>query len=298
MARNFLVGVAVALTLAALVQTAPNKHAPAIEMTLTMDDSEIQTHLDRPVRVWAHPNAFYTPGEDGSRGTGFFIDMLDQLTKITRIQFTVEPHPELAFARKNNDGTWEGTLVGALMQDQCDLIGPNIIVNSDAEKVIDYTTPFAPYKLMVVYNKAFGLPFVQPIPQYVIQDTHDLVYLMTSGNKTLEEIYRNVEAGRPDSIVTSDDEGIQLVAKGNFAYIMESTFINGAIEHAGVDTDMVVVSPFELGKYFFNAWAVQLGTKSDLGHSLRQDLDVALEMMNEAGVIQQLLLKHGVGLEL
>jgi len=229
---------------------------------------------------------------------GFLMDLLNEFTKTTGIKFEVESHPDWMYDRLNDDGTWDNTLIGGLLTDQCDMVGPDVTVNSDAEKVIDYLTPIMPYKLEVIYNPTFGLPDVEPIPQYLIQDTHDLVFLKETNNKTLHEIYRNIDAGRPSSIVDSDEDGVKMVSTGNFAYIIESNFVAKVMDKLGFPASTVALDTRDYGKYFYNTFAVQIGTKSEIGKDLRQDLDVALERLNEDGIVQQLLIKNRQGLEL
>lgn len=285
--------VAVVLVFAAFVQAAPNKH-----MMRNRNHPDILTPPERTIRVCAKPDSLFTSADESTDGrdSGFFVDLLAALTRETGIRFKIESHPDWAYARMNDDGTWDNTLVGGLITDQCDLIGPDVTVNSDAEKVIDFLTPIMPYKLMLLYNPKFGLPNEPPIPQYLIRDNHNLIYLKDSFNKTLHDIYENIDNGRPDSIVPDVDTGVQKVSTGNFAFIIQSNFLANAKAKANFPDELVAVAPYDLGKYFYSAMGVSMTT--EIGKDLRQDLDVALEKLNEDGVIQSLLLKYHQGMEL
>jgi len=288
MARIFLVGVVAALAFASAAAV-PNHHSKnrmaAFPDTLWP--------LEKPVRVWGHPSELYTPPEDGmTGGSGFLMDMLTEFTKLTGIEFIVTPHPELSLDRPNDDGTWDNTFIGALVDKRCDMIGVDITVNSDAEKVIDYLTPIMPYKLQAISNPAFGSPFEEPFPQWIIQDSHDLTYLKESKNSTLRRIAESITSGEPESLVGSVADGIQRILGGNIAMVVESNFVQGGLRSAKVREDQVVVAPGDIGKYFYNTFAVQIGSV------LRQDLNVALETLNERGTINKLLMKTGHGLEL
>jgi len=226
------------------------------------------------------------------------MDLLERFTKETGIKFSVQSHPDWIYDRMNEDNTWDNTFIGGLLSDQCDMVGPDMTVNSDAEKVVDFLTPIMPYKLELIYNPAFNLPWEPPVSQYIIQDSHDLVFLKNSKNSTLRDIYNSIASDMPESLVDSDDAAVKMVAGGNFAYVVESNFAQDAVARGGFPTDQVAIAPGDIGKYFYNTFAVQIGTKSEIGKDLRQDLDVVLERLNEEGVIQQLLTKYHVGLEL
>jgi len=285
MARFFLVMLACVAAAAA----APNHHS---KLRTAFPDT--LWPLEKPVRVWGHPSELYTPPETGmTGGSGFLMDMLAEFTKLTGIEFIVTVHPELAaLDRPNDDGTWDSTYIGALVDKKCDMVGVDVTVNSDAEKVIDFLTPIMPYKLQVISNSKFGSPFEDPLPQWLIEDTHDLTYLKRSKNDTIRHVYESIDSNEPESLVNSVADGITKIVSGNYAMVVESNFVQGGLRDAHVDPTLVVVDPADLGKYFYNTFAVQLGSV------LRQDLDVALEFMNEHGTINKLLMKAGHGLEL
>jgi len=124
--------------------------------------------------------------------------------------------------------------------------------------------------------------------QYVIIDDEDFFYLKNSKNASLQAIYQNILLGIPQSIVKSNADGIAKVLSGNFAYIEAQPFVKQALTMNGMN---LAKADGDIGKYFFNAFAVKKGS------GLCELLDIELLKLVEDGTLPMLLDKYSLALK-
>jgi len=157
------------------------------------------------VKVIAKPDEFFVAADSsaGQKESGFLVELLDIIQKATGAVFTVTAKPELSYGRPNENGTWDGTLIAPLLNNEADLVGPSMTITSFGKKDVDYCVPILPYKLHILFNPKFGL---SSGVQYLIMDDEDLFYLKNSKDVALQSIYQNIQAGRPQSIVKNNQK--------------------------------------------------------------------------------------------
>jgi len=245
-----------------------------------------QQQWPKSIRVVAKPDIAFIPGNPaaGVAHSGFLMDLLSAIEKDVGTQFIVTSRPELRYARINENGTFDGTLLEPILNNEADLVGPTMTMTSYGEKVADFLVPLFPYQLEIIYNPRFGL---QPGVQYLIMDTEDLGYLKTASvrNMTLQALFSNVKAGLPLSIVKDSAEALQKVLTGNFAYISEmpDPIVRQAMR---MNPDKLAIAPGVIGKYFYLTFAVAKGSP------LRELMNYELLKLVEEGTLGMLLDKH------
>ncbi|OQV21389.1 hypothetical protein BV898_04598 [Hypsibius exemplaris] len=240
--------------------------------------------VPRNIRVFAIPDGFLYVAANASAGTpdsGFLVDLLNAIKQQSGIPYTLTSRPDLKFGNVNPDGTWDGTLIGALINDEADLIGADLTINAEREAVVDFLVPLATYSLQILYNAQKGL---NNGVQYLIRDDADLTFLKISKNSTLQAIYRNILAGMPDSIVQSDTEGARKVLSGNFAYLTDSPFPQLAAAQTG---GLLGVQPGTLGNFLISLPVQQ-------GSLLREKLNIVLLELAENRFLPALFSKYGL----
>ncbi|VDI36281.1 Hypothetical predicted protein [Mytilus galloprovincialis] len=89
--------------------------------------------------------------EDGNF-TGLCFDILNEIARRLNFTYSVIIPPDGAFGAELPNGTWTG-MVGMIQSEQADLVVSSLTINSDREKVIDFTYPFLFDHVTVVYAK-------------------------------------------------------------------------------------------------------------------------------------------------
>ncbi|XP_077995962.1 glutamate receptor ionotropic, kainate 2-like [Glandiceps talaboti] len=88
----------------------------------------------------------------GTKYTGFCIDMLNEIAAALGFNYTLYQVPDNKYGGENEDGTWHG-LVGQVYHGHADLAVAGMIINSDREKVVDFTKPFMNYGVGILIRK-------------------------------------------------------------------------------------------------------------------------------------------------
>ncbi|OWA51021.1 hypothetical protein BV898_15523 [Hypsibius exemplaris] len=245
-------------------------------------EHENATKWPANIRVHYTPDEFFSAANEsaGTKNSGFLVDILNSLEGATGSNFTITSRPDLAYGRPNDNGTWDGTLIGALINGEADLVGPGLTITSYGDKVVDYSVPILPYKLFLVYNLKYGL---DNMTQYITLDDENFIYFNSSKNSTLQAIYRRMKAAGNASFVGSNAEGIAKVLHGNFAYIESEPFVRHAMNVHGM-----TLATEEVGKYFSFAFAVQKGWP------FLQQLNTELLKLSEDGTLSKLIDKYNL----
>jgi hypothetical protein len=249
-------------------------------VTFKCPDKIAPNHL----RVHAIPDEFFnaTANKD-FKFSGFLVDVLDAIQQQTGLTYSIIPRPELKiYDKPNANGSWDGTLINSLIKDEADLVGPSLIVSSVGEKVADFLVPILRSKLKVLFNPMFGLK--QGV-QYLALDDENLNLIKNSKIPMIQEIYKNIEAGRPNSIVPNKMAGVEKVLSGNYAFLVDSIF---AKIFADKFPGKLEIAKQGVGSKVYLAFAVQRGSP------LRRQLNMALLQLMENGVLWDLKKKHNL----
>ncbi|OQV22947.1 hypothetical protein BV898_02999 [Hypsibius exemplaris] len=265
------------LLVVAYLSLMPDHFNAAQQSKLTGSGCAPRGALPTNIRVTAIPSPYYAEGTQS-----FFGDLLEALKGKTGINYTVTSRPDLGYGSPDANGSFEGSLIGELVNGHADLAGADLTITAERSAVVDFLVPYAQYQLQILANAFFGL---DEDTQYLIQDTADFTFLKNSKNATLSAIAANVELGRRSgSIVEDDVAGCAKVMMGNYAYVAESMFPERAIV---ANPQKLVRAGGTLG-IFFLALAVQQDSP------LRGILNHALVQLAEDGLIQDLLAKYNV----
>jgi len=239
---------------------------------------EIPNHM----RVIAFPDDYFIAADPaaGTLNSGFLVDLLDAVQGLTGISYTLTARTDLGFVQ-NPNGSWDGTFIGTLINNEADLVGADLTVTSGRAEVVDMLMPFTTYDLNIVTNPQFG---VDSQTQYVIQDDADFNYIKSVQSSQFQAIIANIVAGEPNSFVRTNEDGLAQVLTGNKAYIGDSPFQANAVAQSSGKLDLV---PGSLGTFYL-AMAVQQNSP------LRVPLNVALLKLEETGVIRTLLTRYNL----
>jgi len=106
------------------------------------------------LKVFTKPDEFYFAADalSNKKESGFLVELLAIIQQRTGTVFNIESHPELMCGRPNANGTYDGTVIAPLLNNEADIVGPSLTINSWGYKVVDYCVPILPYKLEIVFN--------------------------------------------------------------------------------------------------------------------------------------------------
>nr|XP_006825247.1 PREDICTED: glutamate receptor ionotropic, delta-2-like [Saccoglossus kowalevskii] len=88
----------------------------------------------------------------GVKYSGYCIDMLNEIAKELDFKYTLYLTPDDKYGGTNDDGTWNG-LIGQVYYGKADLAVAGMIINSDREKVVDFTKPYMSYGVGILIRK-------------------------------------------------------------------------------------------------------------------------------------------------
>ncbi|XP_070572738.1 glutamate receptor ionotropic, delta-2-like isoform X2 [Ptychodera flava] len=88
----------------------------------------------------------------GIKYSGYCIDMLIDIASALGFNYTLYEVPDGKYGGENPDGTWNG-LVGQVYHGFADLAVAGMIINSDREKVVDFTKPYMNYGVGILIRK-------------------------------------------------------------------------------------------------------------------------------------------------
>ncbi|OWA51441.1 hypothetical protein BV898_15922 [Hypsibius exemplaris] len=209
----------------------------------------------------------------------FGMDLLSAIHDLTGLVFQTTFRSDLAYGAPIN-GSFTGTLLAPLINNEADLTGPELVVTSYGEQVVDFLVPINSFKLRILYNTELGLT---DKTQYTVANTEDLIYLNTTTNVDAQAVWQDIVAGKPDSILPADETGEDMILGGNIAVVAASHYIGQILEYG---EGKISVATGDLGGPFFLSMAVQKGS------SLREVLNTAILQLSENGMLEQLLKKH------
>jgi len=238
--------------------------------------------LPTNIRVFAIPSPFFVPANKnvtGSKNSGFLVDLLDGFKQATGIPYTLTARSDLTYSAKNPNGSYDGSLIGALLNNEADLVGPDVFILSQYEPLLDFLFPINTEHLTILANKKFGLNGAQYVT--IGQDTLNLI--CKSKNDTLQAICKNLKAGLPGSIVETDEDGVAKVTGGKFAYVEISAVTS---EAAAENPDVLMESGSVLD--------LPMGLAVQQNSPLRDKLNTVLIGFLEDGTLDALFAKYNV----
>jgi len=206
------------------------------------------------------------------------IELLHAIHDATGMVFDIKSRPDLVYMQ-NADGNWNGSLIGALLNNETDIVGPDLTRTAIGDKVVDFLHPFMPYKLQVIYNKKFGLT---NDTQYAVADTEDRKYLQNTQEEKGKAAWASIQKGGPSVILGSTATGEEKVNSGNFAVVAESQYIRQVLQ----DNPGIALAPDDFGGPFYLGMAVRKGSP------LRAKMNNALLQIAESGVLEKTLKKY------
>ncbi|OQV23399.1 hypothetical protein BV898_02845 [Hypsibius exemplaris] len=216
----------------------------------------------------------------GTKNSGFLVELLDKLQAISGLPYTLTARPDLNYGTKNPNGTWDGSIIGVLVNNEADLIGADDFNWADRESAVDFLIPLLSYKLQILTNTQFSL---NNATQYVTSAPDFLRFVCTSQNSVAQAICANILDSGDKGLVFDDDDGLATVLTGNFAYLGGSPFL-----------DLAVAQNQGKVKVALNVGSLFAGLAVQQGSPLREKLNIALLQLFENGEVQSLFTKYGI----
>ncbi|OQV11948.1 hypothetical protein BV898_13743 [Hypsibius exemplaris] len=100
--------------------------------------------LPTSLRVIAIPDPFFVAANatTGTKNSGFLVELLDKLQAISGLPYTLTARPDLNYGTQNPNGTWDGSIIGALVNNTskdsvAQAICANILDSGDKGLVFD-----------------------------------------------------------------------------------------------------------------------------------------------------------------
>ncbi|XP_055344489.1 uncharacterized protein LOC129592466 [Paramacrobiotus metropolitanus] len=212
--------------------------------------------------------------------SGAIIDILDKLSVMLNFSYEFSIQPDQQYGKRLPDGSWNG-LIRSLVYNKMDIAAADLSVTPDRETVVDFTTPFSHYSMGILAHKNFS-SYGEGNISYIIRDTADATFLNKSQVAKYRDIWNNIANNFPHSYMETDQEAIEKLSTGPYAYIMESFGLSKAVESSNGQLQ-------ELGKFCpagFLAFAVPSGSP------LRERLSLGLARLMESGDLQFILYQH------
>jgi ABC-type amino acid transport substrate-binding protein len=233
-------------------------------------------------RVLGTPaNLFLTVNNNSSvpAYSGLVIDLLNALASIAEFTYAFGVQPDQQYGSQAADGSWNG-LVRSLIDGKADIAAADLSITSDREAVLDFTVPFHQYSMAMLVNKQYGANGNGVT--YLIRNNADTSFLKYSPAPQDQAIWANITRNYANSVVESDNEGIQRAVSGPYAFILESANVNYAlnISNGLLEKSAHVFQPRHL------AFAVQQGSP------IREKLSWAIIKLQENGQLQSIVKKY------
>ncbi|XP_033760750.1 glutamate receptor U1-like [Pecten maximus] len=105
------------------------------------------------------PYIFQTPGaSEGPNGfEGLLIDILNRVSRILDVKFSLNHVGDDAFGEKRDDGTWTG-MIGELQRNESDIAAGPLTVTADRARIVDFSQPFSNTGLRILVKRPDNTP--------------------------------------------------------------------------------------------------------------------------------------------
>ncbi|OWF44436.1 glutamate receptor 1-like [Mizuhopecten yessoensis] len=100
------------------------------------------------------PYIFQTPGssEGPNSFEGLLIDVLDRVSKILDVTFSLNHVGDGAFGERRDDGTWTG-MIGELQRNESDIAAGPLTVTADRARIVDFSRSFSSTGLRILVKR-------------------------------------------------------------------------------------------------------------------------------------------------
>ena len=112
----------------------------------------VATTLSEPytmLKLGAHSHSANEEGND--RYEGFAVDLTAEIARIIGINFTLSV--VTGYGSKADDGKWTG-MVGEILEGRADMAIADLTINSDRERVVDFSMPFLELGISILFVAA------------------------------------------------------------------------------------------------------------------------------------------------
>ncbi|CAH1132881.1 unnamed protein product [Ceutorhynchus assimilis] len=250
-----------------------------------------------------------------ARYEGFCIDLLKWIAGQVGFQYSIRLVPDHMYGVYNPETKeWNG-IVRELMEKRADLAVASMTINYARESVIDFTKPFMNlgigilfkatstrivggiwwfFTLIIISSYTANLAAFLTVERMItpIESAHDLAdqteiaYGTLEGGSTMtffrdskigiyQKMWRFMESRKPPVFVKSYEEGITRVLQGNYAFLMESTMLDYAVQR---DCNLTQIGGLLDSKGY--------GIATSKGSPWRDKISLAILELQEKGVIQ------------
>ncbi|XP_044594070.1 glutamate receptor ionotropic, kainate 2 isoform X10 [Cotesia glomerata] len=250
-----------------------------------------------------------------ARFEGFCIDLLKWIAGQVGFQYVIKLVPDHMYGVYDPETKeWNG-IVRELMEKRADLAVASMTINYARESVIDFTKPFMNlgigilfkatstrivggiwwfFTLIIISSYTANLAAFLTVERMItpIENAADLAeqteisYGTLEGGSTMtffrdskigiyQKMWRFMEAKRSSLFVSSYEEGIKRVLEGNYAFLMESTMLDYAVQR---DCNLTQIGGLLDSKGY--------GIATPKGSPWRDKISLAILELQEKGVIQ------------
>lgn len=250
-----------------------------------------------------------------ARFEGFCIDLLKGIAQQVGFQYQIRLVPDHMYGVFDPETKqWNG-IVRELMERRADLAVASMTINYARESVIDFTKPFMNlgigilfkatstrivggiwwfFTLIIISSYTANLAafltverMITPIESAAdLADQTDISYGTLEGGSTMtffrdskiriyQKMWRFMESKRSTVFVKTYEEGINRVLKGNYAFLMESTMLDYAVQR---DCNLTQIGGLLDSKGY--------GIATPKGSQWRDIISLAILELQEKGVIQ------------
>ncbi|XP_057338872.1 glutamate receptor ionotropic, kainate 2-like isoform X4 [Microplitis mediator] len=250
-----------------------------------------------------------------ARFEGFCIDLLKWIAGQVGFQYVIKLVPDHMYGVYDPETKeWNG-IVRELMEKRADLAVASMTINYARESVIDFTKPFMNlgigilfkatstrivggiwwfFTLIIISSYTANLAAFLTVERMItpIENAADLAeqteisYGTLEGGSTMtffrdskigiyQKMWRFMEAKRSTLFVSSYEEGIKRVLEGNYAFLMESTMLDYAVQR---DCNLTQIGGLLDSKGY--------GIATPKGSPWRDKISLAILELQEKGVIQ------------
>ncbi|XP_070138571.1 glutamate receptor ionotropic, kainate 2 isoform X4 [Drosophila bipectinata] len=249
------------------------------------------------------------------RFEGFCIDLLKAISQQVGFQYTIELVPDNMYGVYIPEtNTWNG-IVQELMERRADLAVASMTINYARESVIDFTKPFMNLGIGILFkatstrivggcwfffcliiissytaNLAAFLTverMISPIESAAdLAEQTDISYGTLEGGSTMtffrdskigiyQKMWRYMENRKASVFVKTYEDGIKRVMDGNYAFLMESTMLDYAVQR---DCNLTQIGGLLDSKGY--------GIATPKGSLWRDKISLAILELQEKGIIQ------------
>ncbi|XP_073985742.1 glutamate receptor ionotropic, kainate 2 isoform X4 [Rhodnius prolixus] len=250
-----------------------------------------------------------------ARYEGFCIDLLKFVAGQVGFQYAIRLVPDHMYGVYDPDTKqWNG-IVKELMDKRADLAVASMTINYARESVIDFTKPFMNlgigilfkatstrivggiwwfFTLIIISSYTANLAafltverMITPIESAAdLSEQTEIAYGTLEGGSTMtffrdskigiyQKMWRYMENKKPSVFVPSYEDGIKRVLEGNYAFLMESTMLDYAVQR---DCNLTQIGGLLDSKGY--------GIATPKGSPWRDKISLAILELQEKGVIQ------------